>query len=109
MVFCEYTHLLFKISQKCITWPGRDLNTQPSELESDALPLRHQALHTPFLEYVIYSTKLVPFLKIPFWKYELLSSVFSGESRLAQPSRPCIVDDWNTAFSGQSWYISLIA
>ena len=25
------------------TWPGRDLNTQPSEQESDALPLRHQA------------------------------------------------------------------
>ena len=24
-------------------WPGRDLNTQPSDLESDALPLRHQA------------------------------------------------------------------
>ena len=26
------------------TWPGRDLNTQPSDLESDALPLRHQAM-----------------------------------------------------------------
>ena len=25
-------------------WPGRDLNTQPSDLESDALPLRHQAI-----------------------------------------------------------------
>ena len=22
-------------------WPGRDLNTQPSDLESDALPLRY--------------------------------------------------------------------
>ena len=29
--------------QKNHMWPGRDLNTQPSELESDALPLRHQA------------------------------------------------------------------
>ena len=26
-------------------WPGRDLNTQPSDLESDALPLRHQAIN----------------------------------------------------------------
>ena len=24
-----------------MTWPRRDLNTQPSDLESDALPLRH--------------------------------------------------------------------
>ena len=23
-------------------WPWRDLNTQPSDLESDALPLRHR-------------------------------------------------------------------
>ena len=23
-------------------WPRRDLNTQPSDLESDALPLRHE-------------------------------------------------------------------
>ena len=26
---------------KCCHWPRRDLNTQPSDLESDALPLRH--------------------------------------------------------------------
>lgn len=25
-------------------WPRRDLNTQPSDLESDALPLRHEVL-----------------------------------------------------------------
>ena len=24
-----------------LNWPRRDLNTQPSDLESDALPLRH--------------------------------------------------------------------
>ena len=28
---------------KIKVWPGRDLNTQPSDLESDALPLRHRA------------------------------------------------------------------
>ena len=27
--------------QKLNRWPRRDLNTQPSDLESDALPLRH--------------------------------------------------------------------
>ena len=27
-------------------WPRRDLNTQPSDLESDALPLRHEVLLT---------------------------------------------------------------
>ena len=37
-----------KINKRINTllWPGRDLNTQPSELESDALPLRHQAIWT---------------------------------------------------------------
>ena len=40
------------LSQKCVwstqmitifgRWPWRDLNTQPSDLESDALPLRHK-------------------------------------------------------------------
>ena len=25
-------------------WPWRDLNTQPSDLESDALPLRHRVV-----------------------------------------------------------------
>ena len=28
-------------------WPRRDLNTQPSDLESDALPLRHKVSVTP--------------------------------------------------------------
>ncbi len=27
--------------EKKNSWPRRDLNTQPSDLESDALPLRH--------------------------------------------------------------------
>ena len=26
-------------------WPWRDLNTQPSDLESDALPLRHRVTY----------------------------------------------------------------
>ena len=31
-----------KYWKKSLTfWPRRDLNTQPSDLESDALPLRH--------------------------------------------------------------------
>ena len=29
------------ILRKILLWPRRDLNTQPSDLESDALPLRH--------------------------------------------------------------------
>ena len=29
-----------KLGEKCL-WPRRDSNTQPSDLESDALPLRH--------------------------------------------------------------------
>ncbi len=32
--------ILFLVKIKI--WPGRDLNTQPSALEADALPLRHQ-------------------------------------------------------------------
>ena len=28
------------------TWARRDSNTQPSDLESDALPLRHRPIHT---------------------------------------------------------------
>ena len=28
-----------------LVWPRRDLNTQPSDLESDALPLRHEVLY----------------------------------------------------------------
>ncbi len=35
-----HTNPLLHKKQK--TWPGRDLNTQPSALEADALPLRHQ-------------------------------------------------------------------
>ena len=34
------------MKKNTLLWPGRDLNTQPSELESDALPLRHQAMWT---------------------------------------------------------------
>ena len=30
-------------------WPRRDLNTQPSDLESDALPLRHGVRHFPLM------------------------------------------------------------
>ena len=41
-----YLHELFsecvsKKKGKKPLWPRRDLNTQPSDLESDALPLRH--------------------------------------------------------------------
>ena len=32
--------------KKYLLWPRRDSNTQPSDLESDALPLRHGVLHT---------------------------------------------------------------
>ena len=32
------TYIGIKITK---SWPRRDLNTQPSDLESDALPLRH--------------------------------------------------------------------
>ncbi len=39
---------LIKFEEKKI-WPWRDLNTQPSDLESDALPLRHRvALKYPW-------------------------------------------------------------
>ena len=31
-------------------WPRRDLNTQPSDLESDALPLRHEVLYAFLME-----------------------------------------------------------
>ena len=30
-----------KMEKQKLNWPRRDLNTQPSDLESDALPLRH--------------------------------------------------------------------
>ena len=30
-----------KNGKEKFNWPRRDLNTQPSDLESDALPLRH--------------------------------------------------------------------
>ena len=33
--------MVFKIIAKKASWPRRDSNTQPSDLESDALPLRH--------------------------------------------------------------------
>ena len=33
--------IVIKIVTKSVSWPRRDLNTQPSDLESDALPLRH--------------------------------------------------------------------
>ena len=33
--------MVIKIIPKNVSWPRRDLNTQPSDLESDALPLRH--------------------------------------------------------------------
>ena len=35
------TSNIVKKKKKAI-WPRRDLNTQPSDLESDALPLRHE-------------------------------------------------------------------
>ena len=33
--------MVIKIIAKNVSWPRRDSNTQPSDLESDALPLRH--------------------------------------------------------------------
>ena len=53
--------------QKNHMWPGRDLNTQPSELESDALPLRHQAccLLKKLLQY--YTWNFIAFIT---WSYD---------------------------------------
>ena len=43
--FCRNTKVVWKFCHqkffKKYSWPRRDLNTQPSDLESDALPLRH--------------------------------------------------------------------
>ena len=38
---CKTSYLTLISLQKANWWPRRDLNTQPSDLESDALPLRH--------------------------------------------------------------------
>ena len=40
----NYFDLTIQKQYKNRKWPGRDLNTQPSDLESDALPSRHQAM-----------------------------------------------------------------
>ncbi len=58
----------FEKSKK-FSWPRRDLNTQPSDLESDALPLRHEVdVYMAFLNYIktviAYTTfKFLNFLK----------------------------------------------
>ena len=43
-LFARRWWLFFILVWYEIYWPRRDLNTQPSDLESDALPLRHEAL-----------------------------------------------------------------
>ena len=43
----EKNHLILIQFVDKTNWPRRDLNTQPSDLESDALPLRHEVLCTP--------------------------------------------------------------
>ena len=42
-ITCKWTGFLNDINKNA--WPRRDLNTQPSDLESDALPLRHGVLY----------------------------------------------------------------
>ena len=42
---CTHASLKFLL-QKTGGWPRRDLNTQPSDLESDALPLRHEVTYS---------------------------------------------------------------
>ena len=39
--FADFRLKRIEIKKKIFLWPWRDLNTQPSDLESDALPLRH--------------------------------------------------------------------
>ena len=44
---------------KIVFWTRRDLNTQPSDLESDALPLRHEFLLHFEILYIIFSKNSV--------------------------------------------------
>lgn len=44
-------------------WPRRDLNTQPSDLESDALPLRHEVPHVPLTQALTVLPKYLTWLE----------------------------------------------
>lgn len=48
-LLCTIRGNCFVSQRKCYVWPRRDLNTQPSDLESDALPLRHGVFTAKFL------------------------------------------------------------
>ena len=46
-IIVRFTTEYISWQEKRAPWPRRDLNTQPSDLESDALPLRHEVLRGP--------------------------------------------------------------
>ena len=55
-------------------WPRRDSNTQPSDLESDALPLRHEVLERS--ELYGYKDRVFFSSSIHFFKFVLIVSIF---------------------------------
>ena len=57
-ITCKWTGFLNDINKNA--WPRRDLNTQPSDLESDALPLRH-GVYISLIHWFVDPTE--------YWKY----------------------------------------
>jgi hypothetical protein len=56
---------------KKIVWPRRDSNTQPSDLESDALPLRHGVTHRNITFHITITSRKYPFCLLAIIKLYL--------------------------------------